>query len=179
MVFPDQALLDVLMLPELHVHEKVLLVSVQYCNGQLCKERVIKYMCCASSIFSSHAAIKVFRLQHLLCFVKWSTTGSLFNLTQSCSRFQVPIDPIGKLPGLLDALKLMDAAVQQNMYHEKLLMYRNVRMPDQDKVTLCIQIVPAGHCLAELPVGRYMLSCAAAPIIPYIAYPICTCVCHS
>ncbi|KAL0034596.1 hypothetical protein WJX79_009843 [Trebouxia sp. C0005] len=45
----------------------------------------------------------------------------------------VPIDPIGKLPGLLDALKLMDAAVQQNMYHEKLLMYRNVRMSDQDK----------------------------------------------
>ncbi|DBA79036.1 TPA: hypothetical protein ACH3X1_008899 [Trebouxia sp. C0004] len=45
----------------------------------------------------------------------------------------VPIDPIGKLPGLLDALKLMDAAVQQNMYHEKLLMYRNVRMRDQDK----------------------------------------------
>ncbi len=67
--------------------------------------------------------------------------------------FQVPIDPIGKLPGLLDALKLMDAAVQQNMYHEKLLMYRNVRMPDQDKVLVCAQIVPEGHCLAELPVG--------------------------
>ena len=62
--------------------------------------------------------------------------------------FQVPIDPIGKLPGLLDALKLMDAAVQQNMYHEKLLMYRNVRMPDQDKVYFCTQIVPGGHCLA-------------------------------
>ena len=51
-----------------------------------------------------------------------------------CPHLQVPIDPIGKLPGLLDALKLMDAAVQQNMYHEKLLMYRNVRMSDQDKV---------------------------------------------
>ena len=47
---------------------------------------------------------------------------------------QVPLDPIGKLPGLLDALKLMDAAVQQNSYHEKLLMYRNVRMPQRDKV---------------------------------------------
>ena len=47
---------------------------------------------------------------------------------------QVPIDPIGKLPGLLDALKLMDAAVQQNNYHDKLLMYRNVRMPQHDKV---------------------------------------------
>ncbi len=76
---------------------------------------------------------------------------------------QVPIDPIAKLPGLLDALKLMDAAVQQNTYHEKLLMYRNVRMPDQDKVLSCFQLVPGGHCLAELPVGRCMLSCAAAP----------------
>lgn len=47
---------------------------------------------------------------------------------------QVPLDPIGKLPGLLDALKRMDAAVQQNSYHEKLLMYRNVRMPQHDKV---------------------------------------------
>lgn len=47
---------------------------------------------------------------------------------------QVPLDPIGKLPGLLDALKLMDAAVQQNNHHEKLLMYRNVRMPQHDKV---------------------------------------------
>lgn len=49
---------------------------------------------------------------------------------------QVPLDPIGKLPGLLDALKLMDAAVQQNNYHEKLLMYRNVRMPQHDKVNI-------------------------------------------
>lgn len=47
---------------------------------------------------------------------------------------QVPLDPISKLPGLLDALKLMDAAVQQNNYHEKLLMYRNVRIPQHDKV---------------------------------------------
>ena len=95
-----------------------------------------------------------------------------------CPRIQVPIDPIGKLPGLLDALKLMDAAVQQNMYHEKLLMYRNVRMPDQDKVLVCTQIVPAGHCLAELPVGRCMLSCATAPIMrPFIVYPICTSAC--
>ncbi|KAL3137952.1 hypothetical protein ABBQ38_005199 [Trebouxia sp. C0009 RCD-2024] len=45
----------------------------------------------------------------------------------------VPQDPIGKLPGLLDALKLMDAAVQQNNYHEKLLMYRDVRMPKHDQ----------------------------------------------
>ena len=30
----------------------------------------------------------------------------------------------------------MDAAVQQNMYHEKLLMYRNVRMPQSDQVRL-------------------------------------------
>lgn len=48
---------------------------------------------------------------------------------------QAALDPIGKLPGLLDALKLMDAAVQQNNYHEKLLMYRNVRMPQHDKVS--------------------------------------------
>lgn len=47
---------------------------------------------------------------------------------------QVPLDPVSKLPGLLDALKLMDAAVQQNNYHEKLLMYRNVRIPQHDKV---------------------------------------------
>ena len=47
---------------------------------------------------------------------------------------QVPLDPIGKVPGLLDALKLMDAAVQQNNYHEKLLMYRDVRMPKHDQV---------------------------------------------
>lgn len=47
---------------------------------------------------------------------------------------QVPQDPISKLPGLLEALKLMDAAVQQNNYHEKLLMYRNVRIPQHDKV---------------------------------------------
>jgi hypothetical protein len=80
-----------------------------------------------------------------------------------CPRFQVPIDPIGKLPGLLDALKLMDAAVQQNVYHEKLLMYRNVRMPDPDKVTFCNQRVPGGYCLAKLPVGRRTSSCATAP----------------
>lgn len=47
---------------------------------------------------------------------------------------QAPIDPISKLPGLLDALKLMDAAVQQNNYLEKLLMYRDVRMPQHDQV---------------------------------------------
>ena len=47
---------------------------------------------------------------------------------------QVQVNPISKLPGLLDALKLMDAAVQQNMYHEKLLMYRNVLIPHHDKV---------------------------------------------
>lgn len=49
---------------------------------------------------------------------------------------QVPQDPIGKLPGLLDALKLMDAAVQQNNYHEKLLMYRDVRMPKHAQVNI-------------------------------------------
>ena len=47
---------------------------------------------------------------------------------------QVPVDPLSKLPGLLDALILMDAAVQQNLYHEKLLMYRDVRMPEPDQV---------------------------------------------
>ena len=139
---PDQALLDILMLPKLYTHKQVLLVSVQHCKGQLCTARVINDVCCASSTFSSHAAIKIFRLQHFLRCGKWSTTGSLFLLMCPpskqgvCRRLQVPIDPIGKLPGLLDALKLMDAAVQQNMYHDKLLMYRNVCMPDQDKV-LC------------------------------------------
>lgn len=44
---------------------------------------------------------------------------------------QVPVDPISKVAGLLDALKLMDCAIQQNMYHDKLLMYRNVRMPQR------------------------------------------------
>ena len=81
---PDQALLDVLMLPELYMHKHMLLVSVQQRNGQLCTARVINDMCCASSTFSSHAAIKIFRLQHLLRRGKWSTTGSLFlfDLTQ-------------------------------------------------------------------------------------------------
>ena len=41
------------------------------------------------------------------------------------------MDPISKVAGLLDALKLMDCAVQQNIYHDKLLMYRNVRMPQK------------------------------------------------
>lgn len=54
--------------------------------------------------------------------------------TPSLCFLQVPIDPIEKLSGLLDALKLMDAAVQQNTYLEKLLMYRDVRMPELDKV---------------------------------------------
>ncbi len=59
---------------------------------------------------------------------------------EACARcclgrcLQVPIDPISMVPGLLEALNLMDAAVQQNIYREKLLMYRNVRMPDHDKV---------------------------------------------
>lgn len=66
---------------------------------------------------------------------------------------QVPMDPIGKLPGLLDALKLMDAAVQQNNYHEKLLMYRNVRIPQHAKVNdrrhlcshMCMSAMLAKH----------------------------------
>ena len=48
------------------------------------------------------------------------------------------MDALSKLPGLLDALILMDAAVQQNLYHEKLLMYRDVRMPEPDQVMPCI-----------------------------------------
>lgn len=47
---------------------------------------------------------------------------------------QTPVDPVSKLPGLLQALTLMDAAVQQNLYHDKLLMYRDVRRPEPDKV---------------------------------------------
>ena len=47
------------------------------------------------------------------------------------------MDPISKVAGLLDALKLMDCAVQQNIYHDKLLMYRNVRMPQKpDQVSV-------------------------------------------
>ena len=74
---PDQALLDVLVLPELYMHKQVLLVSVQHSNGQLCTAHVINDMCCATSTFSSHAAIKVFTLQHLLRCGQWTTTGSL------------------------------------------------------------------------------------------------------
>lgn len=37
-----------------------------------------------------------------------------------------PVNPLEKLGGLLAALKLMDAAIVQNLYHDKLLSYRNV-----------------------------------------------------
>lgn len=56
---PDQALLDVLMLPELYMLEQVLLVSLQHCNSQLCTARVIDDMCCANSTFSNHAAMTI------------------------------------------------------------------------------------------------------------------------
>ena len=63
------------------------------------------------------------------------TTVIIASMVPSEGCLQVALDRIAKLPGLLDALKLMDAAVQQNNYHEKLLMYRNVRMPQHDKVS--------------------------------------------
>ena len=48
----------------------------------------------------------------------------LLLLSRDCGPLQV--DTISRLPGLLAALQLMDAAVQQNVYHEKLLLYRDV-----------------------------------------------------
>ena len=73
--------------------------------------------CCASTCQAVVPETRAWANRSLLCFL------------------QVPIDPLEKLSGLLDALKLMDAAVQQNIYHEKLLMYRDVRMPELAKVT--------------------------------------------
>lgn len=69
-------------------------------------------------------------------------TGSCDQLLMLLRCAQVVVDPISKVAGLLDALKLMDCAVQQNIYHDKLLMYRNVRMPQN----------PDQVCTAHLPV---------------------------
>jgi hypothetical protein len=57
---PDQTLLDVLMLPELYMHKQMLLASVQHCKGQPCTASAVHDICCASSTFSSHAAIEIF-----------------------------------------------------------------------------------------------------------------------
>ena len=73
---------------------------------------------------------------------------------------QVPVDPISKVPGLLDALKLMDCAVQQNMYHDKLLMYRNVRMPQKPDQVLEVLLQADAELLHSNSAQGMTPSCA-------------------
>ncbi|KAK9829743.1 hypothetical protein WJX72_007628 [[Myrmecia] bisecta] len=65
-----------------------------------------------------------------------SQMAGIPGIQRSSQEEVVTVDPLAKLTGLLDALKLMDAAVMQNAFHDKLLLYRNVcslpqEVPDQ------------------------------------------------
>lgn len=51
---------------------------------------------------------------------------------------QVHVDPITRLPGLLDTLKLMDAALMQNLYHDQLLLYRDVYIDHRQVSVKCV-----------------------------------------
>lgn len=54
---------------------------------------------------------------------------------------QVHVDPITRLPGLMDTLKLMDAALMQNLYHDQLLLYRDVYIDHRQVGVSCVHAV--------------------------------------